>query len=108
MPIKLCKRLRLASNYKLALLLPSAQNIRLDVRFADGSVVTMQSNSTMKLDTLSIYSGGGMVDTKLRLQQGKVEVAANPKHVPRNQLQIMTPSAVAAVRGSHFRVSTEA
>ena len=86
----------------------TGQNSRLDVRFADGSVVTMQSNSTMKLDTLSMYSGGGMVDTKLRLQQGKVEVAANPKHVPGNQLQIMTPSAVAAVRGTHFRVSTDA
>ncbi len=86
----------------------TAQNSRLDVRFADGSVVTIQSNSTMKLDTLSMYSGGGMVDTKLRLQQGKVEVAANPKHVPGNQLQIMTPSAVAAVRGTHFRVSTDA
>lgn len=88
--------------------LTTAQNSRLDVRFADGSVVTMQSNSTMKLDTLSMYSGGGMVDTKLRLQQGKVEVAANPKHVPGNQMQIMTPSAVAAVRGTHFRVTTDA
>ena len=88
--------------------LATAQNSRLDVRFADGSVVTMQSNSTMKLDTLSMYSGGGMVDTKLRLQQGKVEVAANPKHVPGNQMQIMTPSAVAAVRGTHFRVTTDA
>ena len=85
----------------------TAQNSRLDVRFADGSVVTMQSNSSMKLDTLSIYSGGGMVDTKLRLQQGKVEVTANPKHVQGNQLQIMTPSAVAAVRGTHFRVTTD-
>ena len=86
----------------------TAQNSRLDVRFADGSVVTMQSNSTMKLDTLSMYSGGGMVDTKLRLQQGRVEVAANPNHVHGNQLQIMTPSAVAAVRGTHFRVTTDA
>ena len=88
--------------------LVTAQNSRLDVRFADGSIVTMQSNSTMKLDTLSIYSGGGMVDTKLRLQQGKVEVAANPKHVPGNQMQIMTPTAVAAVRGTHFRVTSDA
>ena len=88
--------------------LATAQNSRLDVRFADGSIVTMQSNSTMKLDTLSMYSGGGMVDTKLRLQQGKVEVAANPKHVQGNQMQIMTPTAVAAVRGTHFRVTSDA
>ena len=88
--------------------LVTAKNSRLDVRFADGSVVTMQSNSAMQLDTLSMYSGGGMVDTKLRLQQGQVEVAANPKHVQGNQMQIMTPSAVAAVRGTHFRVTTNA
>ncbi len=88
--------------------LVTAQNSRLDVRFADGSIVTMQSNATMKLDTLSMYSGGGMVDTKLRLQQGKVEVAANPKHVQGNQMQIMTPTAVAAVRGTHFRVTSDA
>ena len=88
--------------------LSTGLNSRLDLKFADGSIVTMQSNATMKLDTLSMYSGGGMVDTKLRLQQGKVEVAANPKHVPGNQMQIITPSAVAAVRGTHFRVTTDA
>jgi hypothetical protein len=88
--------------------LSTGQNSRLDLKFADGSVVTMQSNSSMKLDTLSMYSGGGMVDTKLRLQQGKVEVVANPKHQQGNQMQIVTPSAVAAVRGTQFRVTADA
>lgn len=87
--------------------LSTGQNSRLDLKFADGSVVTMQPNSSMKLDTLSMYSGGGMVDTKLRLQRGKVEVAANPKHQQGNQMQIVTPSAVAAVRGTHFRVAAD-
>ncbi len=80
---------------------------KLNIRFADGSIVTMQPNSTLKLDTLSMYSGGGMVDTKLRLQQGGVEIEANPTHTPGNSMQIFTPTAVAAVRGTSFRVSAE-
>jgi hypothetical protein len=87
--------------------LVTGENSKLNIKFADGSIVSMQPNSTMKLDTLSIYSGGGMVDTKLHLQQGKVETEANPAHVQGNQLQIITPTAVAAVRGTKFRVSTD-
>lgn len=87
--------------------LHTADKSKLNIRFADGSVVVMQSNSIMKLDTLSMYSGGGMVDTKLRLQQGKVEVEANPKKVQGNDMHIFTPTAVAAVRGTEFRVTTD-
>ena len=87
--------------------LMTGANSKLNIKFADGSIVSMQPNSTMKLDTLSMYSGGGMVDTKLRLQQGKLETEANPAHTRGNQMQIITPSAVAAVRGTKFRVSTD-
>ncbi len=87
--------------------LVTGENSKLNIKFADGSIVSMQPNSTMKLDTLSMYSGGGMVDTKLRLQQGKVETEANPAHLQGNQMQIITPTAVAAVRGTKFRVSAD-
>ncbi len=87
--------------------LQTAAKSTLQIRFADGSVVMMQPNSVLKLDTLSMYSGGGMVDTKLRLQQGGVAIKANPQHLPSNNMQIFTPTAVAAVRGTDFRVSTE-
>jgi hypothetical protein len=82
----------------------TGENSKLNIKFADGSIVSMQPNSIMKLDTLSMYSGGGMVDTKLRLQQGKLETEANPAHLQGNQMQIITPTAVAAVRGTKFRV----
>jgi hypothetical protein len=86
--------------------LKTGNNSKLNIKFADGSIVSMQPNSILKLDTLSIYSGGGMVDTTLRLQQGKLETEANPAHRQGNQMQIITPTAVAAVRGTKFRVST--
>ena len=85
--------------------LATSEKSMLSIKFADGSVVRMQPNSMLKLDALSIYSGGAMVDTTLRLQQGKLETEANPKHVQGNKMQIITPSAVAAVRGTKFRVS---
>ncbi len=85
----------------------TGENSKINIKFADGSIVSMQPKSMMKLDTLSMYSGGGMVDTKLRLQQGKVETEANPAHIQGNQMQIITPTAVAAVRGTQFRVSAD-
>jgi hypothetical protein len=85
----------------------TSENSRVDIKFADGSIVSLDANSVLKLDTLSMYSGGGMVDTKLRLQQGNVDVEANPKHEIGHQMQIITPSAVAAVRGTKFRVSAD-
>jgi hypothetical protein len=85
----------------------TGENSKLNVKFADGSIVSMQPKSTMKLDTLSMYSGGGMVDTKLRLQQGKVETEANPAHLQGNQMHIITPTAIAAIRGTKFRVSAD-
>lgn len=88
-------------------LLITGENSKINVKFADGSIVTVESNSTLKLDTLSLYGGGGMVDTKLRLQQGKLDVVANPTH-KQSIMQIYTPTAVAAVRGTQFRVSAEA
>jgi hypothetical protein len=87
--------------------LNTGDNSKLNIKLADGSIVSMQPNSTLTLDSLSMYSGGGMVDTTLRLQQGKLETEANPKHVQGNQMQIITPSAVAAVRGTKFRVSSD-
>lgn len=77
------------------------------IEFADGSRLILQPNSSLKLDTLSVYAGGGMVDTRVRLQQGRAELKANPKKQQGNRLQVITPSAVAAVRGTIFRVSAD-
>ena len=89
------------------MVLATGENSKLDIQFADGSVMSMGSNTRLTLDTLSIYSGGGMVDTTVRLQQGRTEVQANPQHVLGNKMRIITPSAVAAVRGTKFRVSAD-
>ena len=85
----------------------TGNNSKVALKMADGSIVNVEPNSILALDTMSVYKGGGMVDTKMRLQSGRVEVQANPKHQMGNQMQVTTPSAVAAVRGTVFRVGSE-
>lgn len=83
------------------------ENSKVIVQFADQSTVELGSNASMQLDSMSLYSGGAMVDTKVRLQKGQLKTYANPQHEQGNSMQVITPSAIAAVRGTQFRVSTE-
>lgn len=77
------------------------------LRFADDSLLVLQPGARLALDTVSVYAGGGMVDTRLRLQQGRVEVGVEPRHSSGSRLQVITPSAVAAVRGTRFRLAAD-
>jgi hypothetical protein len=83
------------------------ENSKVIVQFADQSTVELGSNASMQLDSMSLYSGGAMVDTKIRLQKGQIKTHANPQHTEGNSMQVITPSAIAAVRGTEFRVSAE-
>lgn len=83
------------------------ENSKAVIRFADGSTTELASNANLSLDSMSLYSGGAMVDTKLRLQKGQIETHANPQHKSGNGMQVITPSAIAAVRGTKFRVTAD-
>lgn len=78
------------------------------IQFADGSRLLVQAQTTVRMDTMSAYEGTGMVDTRVRLQGGRTESAAEPAVGPGSRYQIMTPPAVAAVRGTDFRMAFEA
>ena len=71
---------------------------------ADGSRILVSPNSRLTLDTLSLYAGGLMADTRVRLQSGQTDIIANPEQRSNQNLKIQTPSAQAVVRGTHFRV----
>ena len=77
------------------------------IQFADGSTLLIQKNSQVHFDTLSSYGQTGMVDTRLRLQQGRVETSVTPMKDTRSRYEITTPAAVAAVRGTQFRIAYE-
>lgn len=77
------------------------------LQFADASELVMQPQSSVLMDTLSIYAGGYMVDTQLRLQAGRVEVHANPQGREGQKFDVITPAAVASVRGTQFVVDAQ-
>jgi len=79
----------------------------LTLRFADGSELLVRGGSKLKLDHLSIYGSTGMVDTRVRLKKGRVDTHVKPSKGPGSRYHITTPAAVAAVRGTQFRVSTD-
>lgn len=75
------------------------------LKFGDGSVLVLEPSSHIVLDTLSQHGNTGMVDTRINLLQGSAKSQVK-KHTPGARFRVSTPSAVAAVRGTNFRIST--
>ena len=78
------------------------------IELANGTRLALQPGSALTLDTLSLYADGLMADTRLRLQQGQIDIQDNPRRLPNQNLRILTPSAQAVVRGTQFRVGVGA
>ncbi|MFT7558503.1 MAG: hypothetical protein ACI93R_000398 [Flavobacteriales bacterium] len=76
-----------------------------NLRFTDGSMLYLEPNSVLVLDTFSTFEGQGMVDSRVRLNRGSVK-ARVVKRNPATNFQITTPAAVAAVRGTEYRVTS--
>lgn len=74
------------------------------LRFADDSTMLLEPDSELELDSLSNFELNGMVDSTVRLHQGTVKTRVI-KREPRSRFFTITPSAVAAVRGTEYRVS---
>jgi hypothetical protein len=79
----------------------------LNIRFADGSELLVLADSEVIMDSLSAYGTTGMVDARIRLQGGRVDTRVKPGQGPGSRYHIITPAAVAAVRGTQFRVSAD-
>jgi len=87
--------------------LTTGKNSLAKLLFADGSNIDIQPNSNLIIHESYKYAGKETFVTNLKLLKGRTEVSANPDQVLGNTLQIQTPSAVAAVRGTQFRVGAE-
>lgn len=79
----------------------------LRIEFADGTDLRLDSYSHLIFNKLSAYKEIGMVDTRMRLSRGGLRTQV--KSLTRgSRYEISTPSAVAAVRGTDFRLRTNA
>ncbi|MCG8315108.1 MAG: FecR domain-containing protein [Pseudomonadales bacterium] len=77
------------------------------LQFADESVLIVTPGSEVEFDTLTMYGESGMVDTRVRLNRGRAKAKVKPTQGPASRYEILTPAAVAAVRGTAFRVVSE-
>ncbi len=77
----------------------------LSVKFADGTLATLHESSRVHFNHLSQYGDSGMVDTRFRLEKGRVDTRAIPATGDGSRFEIQTPSAITAVRGTEFRTT---
>ncbi|HPH04851.1 MAG TPA: FecR domain-containing protein [Methylotenera sp.] len=75
--------------------------------FPDGSVIDIQQNSQLVIQSSYQHTGRLTYVILLKLVKGRTEIGANPSHLYGNSMQILTPSAIAAVRGTTFRVRAD-
>jgi len=75
------------------------------IRFADGSELLMQQSSELVMDALSAWGSTGMVDTRVRLQSGRVDTDVQRQPGAGSRFEIITPTAITAVRGTNYRVA---
>jgi hypothetical protein len=75
------------------------------VQFADGSQMQLRENSRVRFDRLARYGATGMVDTRVRLEQGRATNEVIPAKGPASRYIIQTPSGTSSVRGTRFRVA---
>ena len=83
----------------------TATNSTVELTFADGSILELNQNSQLHFNLLSSYGDAGMVDTLLRLQRGRGLIRIQPNE-GRTRFRVSTPSGIAAVRGTSFRIET--
>ncbi|MDR6393276.1 FecR domain-containing protein [Paraburkholderia phenoliruptrix] len=76
----------------------------LTLELSDGSHVTLTEDSMLDIGRLRRTTLTGAGDRQLELQRGRVESEVTHATKPDDRFQIRSPSVVAGVRGTHFRV----
>ncbi|MGI9286916.1 MAG: FecR domain-containing protein, partial [Pseudomonadales bacterium] len=84
----------------------TASNGKVLLRFADNSSLLLKPQTEIMLNRLSVHGASGMVDTDVRLNRGAGHFSIeSQKH--KTRYRISTPSAIAAVRGTKFRITSD-
>jgi hypothetical protein len=77
------------------------------IKFADESRLLLKANSTIRMASLQFYDASQLVNTRVELLKGRVKALVEKISNKNSRYEIATPAAVAAVRGTEFRVANE-
>ena len=75
--------------------------------FADGSRVQLRPRSELGVQQSADFAAGAGSWVRLELLRGSVDSLIAPRSGPAGRFEIQTPAAVAAVRGTRFRVHAD-
>jgi hypothetical protein len=76
------------------------------IEFADNSRLLLKENSTIRMASLKFYETTQLVNTRVELLKGRVRAQVEKLTNKDSRYEISTPAAVAAVRGTEFRVES--
>ena len=80
---------------------------RLELRFADNTVMRLSEKSTLKLSDISYNKETGAKNFKVALSVGKMWAKVKKLVTPDSTVEVKTVNAVAGVRGTVYRVNVE-
>jgi|GEM_PF-3974847 len=77
----------------------------------DGTEMTIAPSSKVRIDRLRQYFDGESIEARLKLERGEINsftphTGSGKFDKKKRDIQIQTPKATAAVRGTHFRVGS--
>lgn len=75
----------------------------LSLSTSDGSVITMPSNSVMRIIKLRRILLNDSIDIEYALDEGGIRTKVQPARKAEDRYRVRTPAAVSAVRGTDFR-----
>lgn len=75
--------------------------------FADRSELLLGQHSELVFDVQTKWGDTGMVDSRMRLNKGSAEGRVQKLIGPGSHFEVHTPTAVATVRGTEFRVRVD-
>ena len=78
------------------------------IKLADGSTLTVQPKSSLRIETArQLVNSGGVTDTVLRLDGGRLETMVARPSSNGARYEIRTPTSNMGVRGTMFRVGAD-
>ena len=77
------------------------------IEFADGSILSVYPNTNLEFKSLLQSLDGSVVKARMVVTEGRVDIDVSDEKVNGRRLEIESPSAVTAVRGTVFRVGVD-
>lgn len=85
--------------------LQTGPNAFLSIGLADGSTVTLPSQTKVRVERLRRFRLTNEMERLFRVDDGRTQTEVTPRTNGRDRFEMRTPISVAAVRGTDFRVA---